>query len=318
MKQTLRRLLALVLSLFVLSLLVFTVARLSPGDPLQAYYGEGVERLSPAERAQATERLGLNENPASQYAHWLAGVLRGDFGLSYRYKAPALEVIAGRLGNSLILGGGAFVLIFALALPLGVWCAARAGRASERVLRAAGTLSACIPEFWLALLFIYMFSIRLGWLPSSGATSLGGGGRLRHLILPMSVLVLGHLWYYAYLARNFVLEEMREDYTLLAAAKGLSTRQVLWRHCVRTALPAYISLAAASAAHIFGGTVIVETVFSYPGLGTLAVESAKLHDYNLLMLICLITGAFVIVINAAGQTFAERLDPRMQEARSCV
>lgn len=118
-----------------------------------------------------------------------------------------------------------------------------------------------------------------------------------HLILPLTVVVLGHLWYYAYMIRNRILEEVRADYVLLARAKGLTKWGVLFRHCLRNVMPSYLSLMAISVPHILGGTYIVEMVFSYPGLGTLTYESARYHDYNLLMLLCMLTGIVVILCN---------------------
>lgn len=134
------------------------------------------------------------------------------------------------------------------------------------------------------------------------------------MILPLTVLVLSHLWYYAYMLRNKLLDEIREDYVLLARAKGLSRRQVMWRHCVRNMLPTLISIMAISINHIIEGTYIIEMVFSYPGIGTLAFESAKYHDYNMLMVLVILTGVIVIVGNMAGQAISERIDRRMGES----
>lgn len=166
-------------------------------------------------------------------------------------------------------------------------------------------------------MLLLIFAVYLHVLPSSGAYTAGKAGdvgdRLRHLILPLTVVVLGHLWYYAYMIRNRLLEEVRADYVLLARAKGLSRRTVLFRHCLRNALPAFLSLAAISVPHILGGTYIVETVFSYPGLGTLAYESARYQDYNLLMLVCMLSGAVVILCSIAAQIVNERIDPRLRD-----
>lgn len=133
-----------------------------------------------------------------------------------------------------------------------------------------------------------------------------------HLILPMAVIVLGHLWYYAYMIRNMLIEEMRKDYVLLCRSKGLTKRQIMVRHCLRNILPAYISMMAISVPHILGGTYIVETVFSYPGIGTLSYESARYADYNMLMVLCLFTGIVVIFCNMLGQAVSEQIDPRVR------
>lgn len=311
-----RKLLIFVVSIFLLSVIVFYIARLAPGDPLVSYYGERAEKMTAGERAWAEEKLGLHESITVQYGKWLGRAVRGDFGISYKYKMDVLEVIEGRVGNTLLLGGVGFVLIFVLALLLGIWCAWNEERLIDRAICKVGTVTSCIPEFWLSLVLILIFAVELKVLPSSGAYTIGKendlGDRILHLILPMTVVVLGHLWYYAYLIRNKLLEEVRTDYVLLAKSKGVTGKSVMFRHCVRNIIPTYLSIMAISVPHILGGTYIIETVFSYPGIGTLSYESARYQDYNLLMVICLLSGALVILCNMIAQTINERIDPRMK------
>ena len=311
-----KKLLIFVVSIFLLSVIVFYIARLAPGDPLVSYYGERAEKMTAGERAWAEEKLGLHESITVQYGKWLGRAVRGDFGISYKYKMDVLEVIEGRVGNTLLLGGVGFVLIFVLALLLGIWCAWNEERLIDRAICKIGTVTSCIPEFWLSLVLILIFAVELKVLPSSGAYTIGKendlGDRILHLILPMTVVVLGHLWYYAYLIRNKLLEEVRTDYVLLAKSKGVTGKGVMFRHCVRNIIPTYLSIMAISVPHILGGTYIIETVFSYPGIGTLSYESARYQDYNLLMVICLLSGALVILCNMIAQTINERIDPRMK------
>lgn len=313
-----KKLLGFFLSVFLLSVAVFYIARLAPGDPLVSYYGSQAERLGPQARAQAEERLGLRDPIYVQYARWLQNALQGDFGISYKYKADVLEVIGGRLGNTLLLGGGGFVLVFSLALGLGLFCAWQEGRWPDRLLCRLGTVTSCIPEFWLSLVLLLVFAVWLRWLPSGGAYSVGHSGdipdRAAHLVLPMAAVVAGHLWYYAYMVRSRLLEEARKEYVRLAKSKGLGAWEILWKHCLRNAIPSYLSLMAISVPHILGGTYIVETVFSYPGVGALSYESARYQDYNLLMVLCILSGAVVILCNMAAQAIQERIDPRMKGA----
>ena len=315
-----KKLLLFILSVFLLSAATFCISRLAPGDPLVSYYGDRVEKMTPAERAWAEEKLGLNDSIPVQYVRWLKNALQVDFGISYKYKMDVTEVIAGRVGNTLLLGGVGFVLIFVFSLLLGVLCAWFEDRPLDRVLCKVGTVTSCIPEFWLSLVLILVFSVALRWLPSSGAYSIGKSGdvgdRIVHLILPMTVVVLSHLWYYAYLIRNRVLEETRADYVLLAKSKGLARRSVLFRHCLRNTIPTYLSLMAISVPHVLGGTYIVEAVFSYPGLGTLSYESARYKDYNLLMLLSILSGILVILCSMIAQIINERIDPRMRTAEA--
>ncbi len=309
------KLVGFAVSLFLLSLAVFYVARLAPGDPLVSYYGDRAEKMTVQERSRAEERLGLDQPIHVQYVRWLEGAVRGEFGISYKYKTDVIEVIAARLPNTLLLGGIGFAVIFAGALALGAICVWNEGKWLDRIICKAGTVVSCIPEFWLSLVLILVFAVQLRWLPSSGAYTIGGGGigdRAVHLVLPLVVTAAGHLWYYAYMIRNRLLEELRSDYVLLAKSKGLSRRAVLVRHCLRGIMPSYLSLMAISVPHILGGTYIVETVFSYPGIGTLSYESARYQDYNLLMILCILSGGSVILCNILAQIVSERIDPRMR------
>ncbi len=311
-----RKLLLFLSSILILSAVVFFVSRLAPGDPLVSYYGERAEKMSLKEREQAEKRLGLHKPLTVQYMQWLRDAFRGSFGISYKYKMDVTEVIAGRIGNTLLLGGTGFLLIFVLALLLGVLCAWKEDSLADRLICKAGTVASCIPEFWLSLVLILIFAAGLKWLPSSGAYDTGGTGspgeRIRHLILPVAVTVISHLWYYACLVRNMLLQEVRADYVLFAKSKGLGKRYIMFRHCLRNAAPAYLSMMALAVPHILGGTYIIETVFSYPGIGTLSYESARYQDYNLLMLLCILTGIVVIFCNMAAQMINERIDPRIQ------
>ena len=190
-------------------------------------------------------KLGLKDPISVQYIRWAGNALHGDFGISYKYKMDVTRVIEGRIGNTLVLGGIGFLLIFTLALLLGIFCAWKEDTWLDRIICKVGTITGCIPEFWLSLLLILVFSMQFKWLPSSGAYSVGKqadfSDRVCHLILPMMVVVLSHLWYYAYMIRNKILDEVREEYVLLARAKGLKRKTVLFRHCLRNTIPSYLA-----------------------------------------------------------------------------
>lgn len=302
----------LLFALFVLSLIVFFVSRLAPGEPLKAYYGESVEKMSFQQLENARERLGLNDSLLTQYIRWGAGALRGDFGISYIYKQPALQVVSQVYGNTALLAGTSFVLIFVLGLLLAVFCMRHEGKPVDRLICKIGVAANSIPEFFVALILILIFSVSLGILPQSGAHSLEGGGILEHLILPVSAIVVSHIWYCAYLMRSKLSEEVRREYILLCKVKGLSQRQIIWKHCMRNIFPAVVSIMAIFLPHLLGGAYIIEMVFSYPGLGKLGVESAQYHDYNMLMLVSLLTGGAVVLANMLAQVINEKLDPRFR------
>ncbi len=311
-----KKILQFMLTIFILSLMVFFMSRLAPGDPLASYYGEGVERLSTEERAASMEKLGLNKPILTQYINWVSKAMYFDFGISYKYKQDVVEVIKSVALNTILLGGLSYVFTFFLALLLAIFCAYKEKTLIDKFICKIGILTSSIPTFWIALLFILIFSINLTILPSSGAYPLGEPydvfGRIKHLILPVSVLVLNHLWYYAYMLRNKLVEEIRQDYVLLCTVRGMSKMEIILKHCLRNIMPAFITLMAISIPHILGGTYIIERVFSYPGLGYLAFESVRYHDYNMLMVLSLITGILVVIASFFAEILNSKLDPRMK------
>ena len=314
-KVLLRKIFQCIIAIFILSLVVFYISRLSPGDPLKAYHGNAVERMSMEEKEKARDRLGLNEPIYIQYGKWLKNVAKGDFGISYKYKRDVTSVIKDVYKNTIILGGLAYILTFVGALIIGIFCAIHEDKLIDKIIMTIGNITSSIPSFWIALILILIFGVNLGILPTSGAYSIGNesdiADRMIHLILPLVVLVIGHLWYYGYMVRNKILEEMREDYVLLAKVKGLTKRQVVYRHCLRNIMPSFITIMAISVPHILAGTYVIEQVFSYPGIGTLIFESAKYHDYNMLMILSIITGIIVLISNMIAQIINIRIDPRM-------
>lgn len=306
----------------LLSVVVFYVSRLTPGDPLQSFYGDAMASMSPAELDAARSRLGLDGPIWLQYVKWIGNAVQGDFGISLKYKRPVLDVVSPLIGNTLILGGIAYALVFALAVGLALVCARFEDSWLDRAISRIGTVAFYVPAFWLGVLLVLVFSVNLKLLPSSGAYGIGKAGdwgdRLRHLVLPLVVMVASHLWYYAYMIRNKLLDEVRRDYVLLARAKGFGKTRVLVGHCLRNVLPAIVSIMAISIPHVLSGTYVAEAVFNYPGIGLLSVSSAKYHDYNLLMLMVLITGTMVMVSSLVAQAINEVIDPRMKATEGVI
>lgn len=302
--------------MMLLSIIIFVIADKCPGDPLKSYYGDGVERLSIEERQAAEERLGLDQPLPVRYFKWAKNFIRGDLGLSYEYKQPVAEVIGSMWLNTLILGGIAYVITFGLAIWLGKFCALHEDSMADRIICKIGVVSGNIPAFTMALLLILIFSVNLRIFPAGGAYTYGMSDsiadRLYHLVLPVTVLVLEHLWYYAYMIRNKLVEETRQDYVLLCKAEGMPRKAIINKSCMRNIMPSLLVMMAVSVPHILGGTYVVETVFSYPGLGTLSFESAMYKDYNMLMALCMVTGLVVLVFNMMAKVINEFIDPRMQ------
>ena len=279
--RILKRILLLAVVMFLLSVVVFWLARLAPGDPLQSFYGDSLEMMTSEEVAAARTRLGLDQGIGVQYVRWFTNVVHGDFGLSLKYRQPVMNVIKPLIGNTLVLGGIAYIVIFILAVLIAIFCTLHEDQWIDRLICKIGTAAYYVPAFWLGVVLILIFS---------------------------------HLWYYAYMIRNKFLDEVRKDYVLLARSKGLSKRKILWKHCLRNVMPTIVSIMAVSVPHVTGGTVTVEAVFNYAGIGNLAVESAKYHDYNLLMIDVLITGFIVFLSSFVAQTVNEEIDPRMKDS----
>lgn len=316
-KRILKRVILLIVVMLILSVVVFILARLAPGDPLQSFYGDKLDSMSEAEIEAARVRLGLDSSLTVQYFRWLVNAFRGDFGISFKYKQPVMNLIPPLLGNTLVLGVTAYAAVFILATLLAVFCALHEDRLIDRIICRIGTILYYTPGFWLGVVLVLIFAVNLGWMPSSGAYDIGMKGsltnRIRHLVLPLTVMIASHLWYYAYMIRNKLLDEVRKDYVLLAKSKGCTSREIVWKHCLRNVAPTIVSIMAISIPHVTGGTVVVESVFNYPGIGNLAIEAAKYHDYNLLMIDVLITGFAVFASSFVAQTINEEIDPRMKE-----
>lgn len=317
-KYTGKKTVQLIISLFVLSLIVFFISRITPGDPLRAYYGEAVERMSSQQLEAAERKLGLNEPVVFQYCTWIKNALAGDFGISYQYKQPVGDVINQVYGNTLALTCVSFLLIFILGIMLAIFCVRHEGSPVDGIICKLGVVSNSTPEFFIALILILVFAVNLGWLPQSGANSIAGGGmgdRLVHLILPVGAIVVSHLWYCAYLMRNRLSDEVSKEYVLMCKVKGLNEARIIYKHCLKNIMPSIISIMAIFLPHLLGGAYVVEMVFSYPGLGKLGMESVQYHDYNMLMVVCLLTGTAVIIINMAAQIINEKLTPEIKEER---
>lgn len=292
----------------------FLLVRLSPGDPGVLIYGPDA---APADIAQLRERWGLDAPLHIQYLHWLENLLRGDFGQSYTDGRPVLSVIAERVPATLQLTISALLVAVLGGGALGLLSAPRRQGALDRGIRFLTTALYSTPSFWLGIVAIYVFSSILGWFPAGGSRDLAAGGGttdlLRHMVLPVLVLSARDLARFARVTRAAVLEVMAEDYVRTATAKGLSPRVVSTRHLLRNALLPVIALVGVAIPGLLGGAVVVETVFSWPGMGRLAVESALQRNYPVIL------GEVVIVagLALAGSTLADLAsavaDPRIRK-----
>jgi len=306
----LRRLAEAVPTLVGASILVFLLIHLVPGDPALAYLGPDA---SAADVATLRHRLGLDHPLWTQYWLYATGALRGDLGQSYTYKAPILTLVFGALPNTLELSVAALAFSLVLAIPLGVAAALRPQTAVDYAGTSLAVAGVAVPVFWLAIMLIFVFAVRLHWLPASG---MGGPpwtvDGLAHLTLPALSLGVGLTASTARLARASMLEVLDEDYVRTARAKGLRARVVTSHHALRNAMIPIVTNVSLQIGILLGGAFLTETVFAWPGVGRLAVDAMVRRDYPLLQGILLITIVFFILVNLLVDLAYPLLDPRIR------
>lgn len=309
--------------LLMLSVVAFALVSLSPIDPVTAYVGADMLRVGPEQRARIAAQWGLNDPPAARYLRWLGRVAQGDLGVSMIYRQPVIEVIGQRFMASLGLMGMAWVLSGALGFALGVLAGGSAGSLFDRAARWFAYLLASTPTFWLALLLLIVFSVNLRWTPICCATPAGVAPenvtlaqRLHHLILPAATLSIIGMAGVLLHTRQKLIAVLQSDYALFARAQGETRWGLIRQHGLRNiALPA-ITLQFASFSELFGGSVLAEQVFAYPGLGQAAVQAGLRGDVPLLLGIVLFSAVFVFTGNTLADLAYQALDPRIRLARA--
>ncbi len=317
----LRRLAQSIVLLLIVLTITFALLHLAPGDPLARYYHPDI---SPEAAERMRRALGLDRPLLEQYLRWMGSFLRGDFGVSLRYLRPVRELLAEAIPNTLILTGTALALHVAAGVLLGMLSAAKRRTALDRANTIAAVFVYSIPSFWLALMLILLLSLKLGVLPSShmeslGATGLSGAAlaadRLRHLVLPAIVLGLASAASTARYLRGSMMDVLREDYIRTARAKGLPESRVLWKHAFRNAAAPLVTITGLSLPFLFGGAVVTETIFSWPGMGRLAVDAIHARDYPVVLAVNFVVAAMVIAGNLLADTAYGLLDPRITYTR---
>lgn len=306
----LTRLAALVATLLAASLVVFVVLDVLPGDPALLILGTGAR---PDTLAALRHQMGLDLPAWWRYLLWIGGILRGDWGISATYGVPVGDLIAARALVSLPLAVLAIVLSTLLAIPVGVAAAARRGRALDVSLMSAAQVGVAIPNFWLGLLLILLFSVQLAWLPAGGFAGWdkGIGAALGSLLLPALALALPQAAILARVTRSAVLETLGQDYVRTALAKGLTGMAALWRHAVPNALIPVVTIIGMQFSFLLAGTVIIENVFTLPGLGRLIFQAIAQRDLVVVQDLVVLLAGSVIVVNFAVDLAYLWLDPRL-------
>ncbi|MFJ6154408.1 ABC transporter permease [Micromonospora profundi] len=312
-----RRLLVAVPVLFATSIGMFALGAASPIDPAKQYAGAAAFTTSEENLAQIRANWGVDDPLPVQYLRWIGNLVQGDLGWSTSRHEPVASVLAARAGWTLLLIGVALALVLVGSLLLGSLAAYRRGGLFDRALRTAAYAVQSMPVFWLGLAAIAVFALALGWLPAGGLTDVAATGTswsdvAWHLILPVGVLAVSQAPWFVLFVRDAVAESLRDDHVLAARARGLPGRIVLFGHALRTALLPFLTLVGTHLPELVGGAVLVETVFSLPGLGAVTVAAALGSDFPLLAAITLVTTAVVLAANLATDLAYAAADPRVR------
>lgn len=315
-RYILKRLLTAIVAFFGITIIAYCLATLMPGSPLdllvQPDSGVTAEELVEIER-----RMGLDQPIAIQYFYWLKNLLQGNFGTSYSQHRPVLELMASRIGPTLILGLSSMTLALGVAIPLGMVAGYKSYSGWDYGSTVLSFVGQAAPNFFVALLLIYVFSVQLGWLPVTGMYNAGSSGSvtelLQHLCLPCVALAFQHLGIYTRQMRNSMVECLSDDYVRTARAKGLSEKVVLFKHTLRNALLPLVTQVGLGLGPLIGGAIVTEQIFSWPGMGTLMLRAIQGRDYPLIMGVTVLISGMVLIGNIVVDIIYRMLDPRIDD-----
>jgi peptide/nickel transport system permease protein len=302
---------SLLLTLLVISIAIFIILEVLPGDPAAIMLGTSSQ---PDTLAALRTKMGLDQPAVIRYVTWIAGIFTGNFGTSYSYGVPVSELIRDRLTVTVPLTLMAITLSLSVALPLGVFAAARQRGVTDAVATFYSQIGIAIPNFWLGLLLILFFALSLGWFPAGGFRGWGEGfwPALKALILPAIALAIPQSAILTRVTRSAVLDVMNEDFVRTARAKGVSQNRALWRHAVPNALVPVVTILGLQISVLLAGAVIVENVFSLPGMGRLAFQALAQRDLIVIKNVVLFFATIVIVVNLVVDAIYVVLDPRLR------
>ena len=306
------------ITLALMSLIVFVLIGLMPGAPLDMMIS-GDPQMTSEDAARLRALYGLDKPLLERYLAWATQAAQGNFGYSRSFAQPVLTVLWPRLLNTLQLAGIAFILATAVALPLGIWAAAHPRSRADYLINLLCFAGLSAPPFWLALLFISLFSVSLGWLPAGGMAdprpgaswTSSVGQQFRHLALPVLTLTLVQLGAYTRFMRGAMIEVLRQDYVRTARAKGASERRVMWGHAFANALAPVLTILALSFGGLVSGAVITETMFAWPGMGKAIYQAILDNDYNLALIGLLVATFATILGNLLADLAYVWVDPRV-------
>ena len=307
LRYTVTRLLQGALMVFAVTILVFSLLYLMPGDPVETMLGTRVE---PERKAEIEHEMGLDRPLTEQYFDWLGDAVKLDFGKSITTKLPVMQSLKNRIPVTLKLSLTALIVELLIAIPLGVLAAYRKDGLYDRLVIALSTFFQSIPNFWIAILLIYFFSIRLRWFPVNGI------GTMKHYVLPVISVTLAGIAGALRMTKNEVLDVLHENYINAAYAKGLPSRKVAVNHVLRNSLTAVTVMIFMQIPWLISGSVIIENVFAIPGMGTLMTNAITAQDFPVVQACILIIAVLTVVFNLLGDIVSAILDPRIRVAIS--
>lgn len=315
-----QRLLRLCALIFVVAFAVFLLLKASPFDPVNAYLGPAIAHVGPEQKMQIAALWGLDRPLYEQFLRWAGNILTGNLGYSITYNTSVSEVMSNRIWTSLTLTGLAWLLSGILGFGLGLVSAAWEGRWVDRIIRLYCYILAATPTFWLGMLMLAFFSVKLGWTPICCAGPIGVPSdqvtfveRIQHLILPLSALTLFGVAQIALHSRAKLIEVLQSDYIIFARAQGASQTDIILRHGIRNAALPALTVLFATIGEIFGGAILAEQVFAWPGLGRATVEAGIRGDVALLLAIVMLTTVIVSTGNMIADLLYRVVDPRLKE-----
>ena len=306
-----RRLALSVPILLGMSVLVFLIIRLVPGDPVLAVLGLNA---TPELIASLREELGLNDPIYVQYVNWLTDLLRGDFGLDYRSNEAIGQLLLDRLPVTIELTAMSMVLAILFAIPLGVLAAVRRGRGADKASQGISLVGISVPDFWLGIMLILVFALGLGVLPSSGFVPLTEDPveNLRHMLLPALSLAAGLAAVLIRITRAAMLDVLHEDYIRFTRAKGVSEGAVIFKHALRNAAIPIVTVVGLQAGYLLGGAIVIEQVFALPGVGRLVLDSVLQRNYPVVQASVLMVGLMFVLTNVAADLLYSVLNPKLR------
>ncbi|MDO4291621.1 MAG: ABC transporter permease [Eubacteriales bacterium] len=322
-RYLIKRLIYIIFVFFIISIIMFFIYKLLPGDPVRMMIGD-TGNIKPeryeAMYAQYEELLGLDKPLPVQYVVWISNMLKGDFGYSVQYKRPVIQILGTPMKNTLMLNFVSMIVVFAISVPLGIATAVRKNSLFDKAVQVLTILGYSLPSFVIALLAIYFFSVRLGWFPISGVKTAGLEGNAfvqaadmaRHMILPVLVMSVGGLGSITRYVRASMIEALRMDYIKTARAKGLREKTVIYVHAFRNALIPVVTVTTWWIIGLFGGSIVIESIFLWRGLGMLMLDGLFQRDFSVVLAMQM----FYVVLSLAGNVLMDiaysLVDPRVR------